>query len=55
MAKKWKSLTMEEKEVYERKVQEVNEVPSQVLSTKEKRDILMRIARRHQADVSFTR
>ena len=54
MAKKWRNLSAQEKEVYESKVREVNEVPLQALSAKEKRNIMIRIARRHQEDVSVT-
>ena len=54
MAERWRSLSVEEKEVYERRVQAVKETPMGVLSAKEKKVIMMRIARRHQADVSST-
>ena len=54
MAEKWRNLSAQEKEVYKSKVQEVNEVPLQALSAKERRNIMIRIARRHQEDVSVT-
>ena len=51
MAEKWRSLPAQEKEVYSKRVQEVSECPMEALSFKEKKDIMMRIAKRHQADV----
>ena len=43
---------MKEKEMYEKKVQEADNTPLDVLSLKEK-DIMLRIAKRHQADVGL--
>ena len=51
MAEKWRSLSAEEKEVYFSRVREVNECPLEALNFKEKKDIMMWIAKRHQADV----
>lgn len=52
MANKWRGLTSEEKKAYQSKVKDVNEAPLETLSTKERKEIMMRIARRHQSDVS---
>lgn len=54
MAEKWRCLSAEEKKVYESRVQEADEAPMEVLSVKERKDIMMRIARRHQTDVSYS-
>jgi len=53
MAVKWRSLSVKEKEMYEKKVQEADNIPLDVLSLKEKTDIMLRIAKRHQADVGL--
>ena len=52
MATQWRRLTSEEKKIYESKAKEANEAPLEVMSTKERKEIMMRIARRHQSDVS---
>ena len=46
-----RSLPAQEEEVYSNRVREVNECPMEALNFKEKKDIMMRIAKRHQADV----
>ena len=55
MAEKWRDLSIEEKRTYEQRMDEVDvdESMQENLSPKDKRDILMRITKRHQADVSF--
>ena len=53
MAEKWRSLSEEEREKYDNQAQKANECPLETLSPKEKKDIMMRIARRHQTDVCY--
>ena len=48
MAKKWRSLPPEK---YKRKAEEIQEHPLETLTQKQKHDIIMRMARRHQSDV----
>ena len=51
MGEKWRSLPTEKKEDYKRKAQEIKDCPLETLTQKEKRDVIMRMARRHQSDV----
>ena len=51
MAEKWCSLPPEKKEEYRRKAEEIQEHPMESLTQKQKRDIIIRMARRHQSDV----
>lgn len=51
MAEKWRSLPEEKKDEYRRKAEEIKEHTVQALTQKQKRDIIMRMARRHQSDV----
>ena len=51
MAEKWRSLPEEKKDEYRHKAEEIKEHPVQALTQKQKRDIIMRMARRHQSDV----
>ena len=52
MAKKWRELPQERKNEYKKQAQKIEELPMDNLTVKERKDIVMKIARRHQADVS---
>ena len=47
MAEKWRSLPPEKKDEYRRKAEEIKEHPLETLTQKQKRDIIIRMARRH--------
>ena len=53
MAEKWRDLPVEEKTMYKQRAEEVEESPLENLSPEEKKRMVVRIAKRHQADVSF--
>ena len=52
MAEKWKCLTSDERNIYESRVLEANETPLEVMSMKEGKEIMLRIAKCHPSDVS---
>ena len=52
MAKKWRELPQERKNEYKKQAEKIEELPLDNLTPKEQKDIVMKIARRHQADVS---
>ena len=55
MAEKWTDLSIEEKRTYEQRMDEVHvdESKWENVNPKDRRGIMMRIAKHHQADVSF--
>ena len=53
MAEKWRDLPVEEKTMYKQRAEEVEDSPLENLSPEEKKRMVVRIAKRHQADVSF--
>ena len=52
MAQKWRSMTESEKEVYRKQADDIKDNPLETMSPKDKRDLVLKIAKRHQADVS---
>ena len=53
MAEKWKDLPVQEKTMYKQRAEEVDESPLENFSPEEKKGMVVRKAKRHQADVSF--
>ena len=51
MAEKWRKLPPEKREEYKRKAEEIKEYPLEILTKKQKQDVIMRMAKRHQSDV----
>ena len=53
MGEKWRSLPSEQKDVYKKRAEEMKECPLETLSRKQKHDMMMKMAKRHQLDVCF--
>ena len=53
MAEKWGDLPVEKKIMYKQRAEKVDESPLENLSPEEKKRMVVRIAKCHQADVSF--
>lgn len=51
MGAKWRSLPDNEKDKYKEKAEEIKDYPLKSLTHKERREIIMRMAKRHQSDV----
>ena len=51
MGEKWRSLPPEKKEEYKQKAERMKEHPLETLTRKQKCDVIIRMARRHQSDV----
>ena len=51
MAEKWRKLPPEKREEYKWKAEEIKEYPLEILTKKQKQDVIMRMAKRHQSDV----
>ena len=54
MAQKWRSLTHQQRESYEKRESEAHEAPLEVFSLLERNNIMLRMTKRQQADVSVT-
>lgn len=53
MAKRWRELSQEVKDAYKEQAEKIEELPMDTLTSKERKDVVMKIARRHQADVRY--